>query len=99
MTIRSSIPHFDQRSLLLFTALVLGSASATWAQSTATPVTDTKTLSSMFAQADKDGDKMLTAEEAKAIPALVERFAQVDTNGDGQVSEAEFMASMAPAAK
>jgi Ca2+-binding EF-hand superfamily protein len=56
-------------------------------------------LIALFAQADKDGDKMLSNEEAKAIPALAERFEQVDANGDGKVSESEFMASMAPATK
>lgn len=89
--------RFDNRSLLLFAALTLGTTSATWAQSTAAPMKNDKALVAMFTQADKDGDKALNPEEAKAIPALAERFAQVDGNGDGLVSEAEFMASMAPA--
>ena len=98
-SVRASITQFENRSLVLFAAITLGASSATWAQSTATPMSNDKTLVAMFTQADKDGDKALNLEEAKAIPALSERFAEVDVNGDGMVSQAEFMASMSPAKK
>ena len=99
MTLRPTATSFDKRSLMLFTAITVGAASASWAQSTAAPMNNDQALIALFAQADKDGDKMLSKEEAKAIPALAERFEQVDANGDGKVSESEFMASMAPASK
>jgi hypothetical protein len=89
--------QFDNRSLLLFAVITLGSSGVAFAQSAAAPMTNDKPLVALFAQADKDGDKALNQEEAKAIPALAERFAEVDTNGDGLVSQAEFMASMQPA--
>lgn len=98
MTIRAITP-FDRCSLLLFTALTVGAASASWAQNTPTPLDNDPALIAKFAQADTNGDKMLGKEEAKAIPALVERFAQVDANGDGMVSQGEFMASIAPASR
>lgn len=91
--------RFDNRSLLLFAALSFSATGVAWAQSSAAPMQDDKAPMAMFTQADKDADKALSANEAKAIPALSERFAQVDANGDGKVSEAEFAASMAPAKK
>jgi Ca2+-binding EF-hand superfamily protein len=97
-SVRTSIAQFDNRSLVLFAALAMGASGATWAQSTAAPMTSNdSTLVAMFSQADKDADKALSAEEAKTIPALAESFDAVDGNGDGKVSEAEFLASMAPA--
>lgn len=96
-SLRNPVIPFDNRSLLLFAVLSLGGAGAAFAQSAAAPMSNDKTLVALFAQADKDGDKALNQEEAKAIPALAERFAEVDTNGDGLVSQAEFMASMQPA--
>ncbi|MEX1166629.1 MAG: EF-hand domain-containing protein [Hydrogenophaga sp.] len=91
--------RFDQRSLLLFAALTLGTTSATWAQSSAMAMGNDKPLKALFTQADQDADKSLNANEAKAIPALAERFALVDANGDGMVSETEFMAAMTPVKK
>lgn len=94
---QTTVTQFDNRSLLLFAAITLGNAGAAFAQSAAAPMRNDKPLVALFAQADKDGDKALNQEEAKAIPALAERFTEVDTNGDGLVSLAEFMASMQPA--
>jgi Ca2+-binding EF-hand superfamily protein len=96
---RPAMTGFDHRSLMLFAALSLGSAGATWAQSTAVTMDNDKALVALFTQADKDADKALSPEEAQAIPALAERFAQVDSDGDGKVTGAEFMASMSPARK
>ncbi|MEZ5703521.1 MAG: EF-hand domain-containing protein [Burkholderiaceae bacterium] len=89
---------FDSRSLLLFAAITMGASSATvWAQSAAAPADRDASVVALFAQADKNGDKSLSSEEAKAIPALAENFSAVDTNGDGKISQAEFVASLAPA--
>ncbi|AOW11607.1 hypothetical protein LPB72_13125 [Hydrogenophaga crassostreae] len=99
LSIRDTNTQFDNRSLVLFAVLTLGITGATWAQSTAVPVNNDSVLVALFSQADNDADKALNAEEAKAIPALAERFSEVDGDGDGRVSEAEFMASMAPAKK
>lgn len=99
MPLRPIATTFDKRSLLLFSAITIGAAGASWAQSTTATVKNDQALVALFAQADKDGNKMLSKEESKAIPALNERFVQVDSNGDAMVSESEFMASMAPAAK
>lgn len=93
------IASFDKRSLLLFAALTMGASTAPWAQSAAAAMKDQKALMALFAQADTNGDKALNPEEAKAIPELGKRFGEADANGDGAVSEAEFIASMAPAAK
>lgn len=83
---------FEFRSVMLFAALSLGGGAMAIAQSTA-PAMDAQ-AAAVFAKADKNGDKMLSAEEAKALPALTEQFAKVDLNGDGAISEAEFMKSM-----
>lgn len=83
---------FDARSVMLFTALSLGGGAAAMAQSTA-PAAN-QDAAAVFAKADKNGDKKLSAEEAKSLPAIAEQFAKIDTDGDGFISEAEFMKAM-----
>ena len=39
--------------------------------------------------ADKNGDKMISREEAKALPGLEKRFDKLDGNKDGQISKQE----------
>lgn len=87
------LPLFEARSVVLFSALVFSGFGAAWAQSTATSATD-KEISAVFAKADKNGDKSLSAAEAKSLPAVSEQFASIDGNGDGALSEAEFMKAM-----
>ncbi len=87
------LPLFEARSVLLFSALAFGGLGATWAQSTAASAADQE-VSAVFAKADKNGDKSLSAEEAKSLPAVSEQFAKIDGNGDGAISEAEFMEAM-----
>ncbi|QCB47561.1 EF-hand domain-containing protein [Hydrogenophaga sp. PAMC20947] len=86
-------PLFEARSVLLFTALALGGFGAASAQSTAPSAADQE-AATVFAKADKNGDKALSAEEAKSLPAVSEQFTKIDSNGDGAVSEAEFMKAM-----
>jgi hypothetical protein len=100
MSVRHTIAEFEKRSVVLFAAITLSAAASTaWAQSTAAPMASDKGDSALFAQADKDGNKSLNKDEAKAIPGLTEQFAKVDANADGGVSEEEFMAAMKPKAK
>ena len=83
---------FEARSVMLFAALSLGSSGAVLAQSTA-PAAN-QDAAAVFAKADKNGDKKLSAEEAKSLPAVSEQFGKIDTDGDGSLSEAEFMKAM-----
>ena len=46
--------------------------------------------SAAFDRADTNGDGKLSAEEAKALPAIGNRFEQLDTNHDGALSRNEF---------
>jgi hypothetical protein len=99
MSVRKTIAEFENRSVLLFAAITLGAAGTAWAQGTAAPMASDKAHSALFAQADKDGNKALSQDEAKAVPGLAEQFTRVDANGDGAISEDEFMAAMKPADK
>jgi Ca2+-binding EF-hand superfamily protein len=94
MSYRKHIADFEKRSVVLFTACTLGFASVAFAQSTAAAAGSEQEMAAMFKQADTNGDKALSMDEAKAMPTVAERFKQIDTNGDGAVSEAEFMAAM-----
>ena len=87
------LPTFEARSVVLFTVLAFGGLSAATAQSTATSAADQE-ITAMFAKTDKDGDKALSAEEAKTLPAVSEQFAKIDSNGDGKLSEAEFVSAL-----
>lgn len=93
---RSTIAEFEKRSVLLFAALTLGTAGSVFAQSTATPATSPQDqeIGAVFQQADKNGDKSLSAEEARALPAVSGQFTQIDANQDGAISAAEFMLAM-----
>ena len=90
---KTRLPLFETRSVLLFTVLAFGGFSAASAQSTAPSAADQE-ITAVFAKADKDGDKALSADEAKSLPAVSEQFAKIDANGDGKVSEAEFTKAM-----
>jgi Ca2+-binding EF-hand superfamily protein len=43
-------------------------------------------------QADTNGDGMISRDEAKALPRLLEKFNEIDTNGDNQLSKDELRA-------
>ena len=43
--------------------------------------------------ADTNGDKMISREEAKAMPGLEKRFDKLDSNKDGQISKEEMAAA------
>lgn len=49
-------------------------------------------MTERFRQADKDGNGMLSREEAKAFPNLEKHFDEIDTNKDGQISREEMRA-------
>lgn len=99
MPVRQSMTDFEIRSVLLFAALTLSTASNLWAQSTAAPMPDDNANSALFAQVDTNKDKQLSMQEAKAVPGLEEQFSKVDANADGMISEQEFIAAMGPAQK
>src|SRR3990167_1795793 len=80
---RKRIDLFEARSVMLFATLTLGTASATFAQSSMpeAPVSNSE-ISAAFATADKDASGSLSREEAKSLPAVAESFAQIDVNKD-----------------
>jgi Ca2+-binding EF-hand superfamily protein len=94
MSYRQQIAQFEQRSVVLFAALVLGAASGAFAQSTATSTGADQEIAAAFTQADKNGDKSLSMDEAKSLPAVAEQFLTIDANGDGKISMVEFTTAM-----
>lgn len=94
MSYRQHIADFEKRSVLLFAAFTLGAAGVAFAQSTAAKAGSEQEMGARFQQADKNGDKLLDKEEAKAIADVAKRFQQIDANGDGAISNAEFMTAM-----
>jgi Ca2+-binding EF-hand superfamily protein len=94
MSRHERIVGFERRSVLLFAALAaLGTSSAVLAQGTAAKAGD-QDIATAFQKADKNGDKALSMDEAKAVPGLAERFKAADTDGDGKISMEEFAAAM-----
>lgn len=48
-----------------------------------------------FSAADRDGDGMLTRDEAKSMPRIASHFDEIDTNHDGKVTPTEIVAYFA----
>ena len=48
--------------------------------------------SGKFSQLDKDGNGMISSEEAAADPTLAQEWGKADVNNDGQLERAEFSA-------
>ncbi len=94
MSYRQQIAQFEKRSVLLFAAFTLGAAGAAFAQSTAASAGGDQDIATAFKQADKNGDKSLSMDEAKSLPAVSEQFKVIDTNGDGKISQEEFTTAM-----
>ncbi len=90
------LTSFERRSVLLFAGLSLVAAGQAFAQSTAPkPATGEQAdVSTVFNQADTNGDGRLSRQEAQAIPGLAERFDAVDTDKDGAISLQELSVAM-----
>jgi Ca2+-binding EF-hand superfamily protein len=87
---RTPSPSFLQRWLPFALALVALSACAG-----NPPASDSGRRDAMqqrLAEADRNGDGLLSREEAAALPRLAERFDSIDSNGDGLISREELAA-------
>lgn len=49
-----------------------------------------------IARFDTNGDGVLTRDELKDNPRMLERFDELDSNGDGHITEEELRAGMRP---
>lgn len=77
------------RYVLILAALGLGSAAVV-----ATPDAFAhRPGAARLAQADTNGDGMLSRAEAQALPRLAERFEAIDANRDGQLAREELRAA------
>ena len=95
-------PHFfDTRSVMLMAAMALGGSASLHAQTNPpatpsasgdakAPMTAPHPTSAAFDRADTNRDGKLSAQEAKALPAIGSRFKQIDTENDGMLSREEF---------
>lgn len=88
------ITNFEARSVLLLAGLTLCVAGHAIAQGTAKPMVNERELGLQFAKADSNGDKSLSAEEAKTLPMTPVQFERSDANKDGALSVDEFLAQM-----
>lgn len=100
-----TLARFEEHSLALFAALVLGSGCAVAQTRTAgemvqagmqhgaphaAPQTAYQRADAAFDRADANGDGRLNEEEAQRLPAVAERFAEIDTDRDRLLSREEF---------
>ena len=100
-----STHFFDTRSVMLIAAMALGGGASLHAQTptplkTPSPPAQTTGQSppmgapsptnAAFDRADTNQDGKLSAQEAKALPAIGNRFEQLDTDHDGALSREEF---------
>lgn len=80
------------RNTLLLAALFLPAVVLAQPPSGSQPQGPRQGATERFRQADKDGNGMLSREEAKALPHLEKHFDEIDTNKDGQISKDEMRA-------
>lgn len=100
-----TLARFEEHSLALFAALILGSSGAAAQTRTAgemvqagmqhgaphaTQQTAYQRADAAFDRADANGDGRLSVEEAQRLPAVAERFAEIDTDRDRFLSREEF---------
>ncbi|KQP49566.1 EF-hand domain-containing protein [Pseudorhodoferax sp. Leaf274] len=103
------LARFEEHSLALFAALLMGSTgtvaqareqgSLLQAQLQTAPraMRDAayQRANAAFDRADANGDGRLSHDEAQRLPAVAERFEQMDTNGDRMLSREEFQRGVA----
>lgn len=80
------------RKTLLLAALLLPGLALAQPPSGSQPQGPKQSAAERFRQADKDGNGMLSSEEAKAFPNLEKHFDKIDSNQDGQISKDEMRA-------
>lgn len=100
-----TLARFEEHSLALFAALVMGgSGAAVHAREHGSLVQAQlqqpapraargeahQRIDAAFDRADANGDGKLSREEAQRLPAVAERFDEIDSNGDRLLSREEF---------
>lgn len=100
-----TLARFEEHSLALFAALVMGgSGAAVHAREVGSLVQAQlqqpapraargeahQHANAAFDRADANGDGKLSREEAQRLPAVAERFDEIDSNGDRSLSREEF---------
>ncbi|KQP15594.1 hypothetical protein ASF45_28790 [Pseudorhodoferax sp. Leaf265] len=99
------LARFEEHSLALFAALVMGGTGAAVhareygtlvqaqvQQSAPRAARDAahQRVDAAFDRADANGDGRLSREEAQRLPAVAERFDEIDRNGNRTLSREEF---------
>lgn len=71
-------------------AQLVASGAATGVQHAPAPGATGNSALTAFQRADANRDGQLSAEEARQLPAVSQRFEEMDADGNGQLSLAEF---------
>jgi hypothetical protein len=110
MRMSRTLARFEEHSLALFAALVLGGtgmaaharehggmvqAQMHEAAQRAPRDAAHQRANAAFDRADANGDGQLNRDEAQRLPAVAERFDAIDTNGDRMLSRDEFQRGVA----
>ncbi len=86
---KTLVANFEARSVALIAGWTL--AGAALAQSAPPPpVREGKAASTLFQQADQNGDGQISRAEAPAVPGLEAAFDRLDTDHNGSLSPQEF---------
>ncbi len=87
---KNIVANFEARSVALVASWTLAGAALAQSAPPPPPGRDGRAVSTLFQQADRNGDGQIGRDEAASVPGLEAAFDRLDTDRSGGLSPEEF---------